>query len=182
MVRRRAPDGGGGRPIRATAFKETGGPEVLRLVDLPDPDLHLPVLPVWKNNRTLTGYNIGDLSRRGPDALRRRAVSALALAAAGDVRIDVTEEYALEEAGEAPRVLGEGRNKGKVVLRVAGAQPTCRSGVRGRILPSRSPTHPLGAWLTGAGVHFSPSGVCGRGPFRADSGGLGAAAPRRREG
>lgn len=85
------------------------------------PDLTLPVLPLWKNNRTLTGYNIGDLARRAPTLLRAHALRALELVASGDVRIDVTEEYGLEEAGEAHRLLGEGRNRGKVILRVAGA-------------------------------------------------------------
>jgi len=82
------------------------------------PDLQLPVLPIWKNNRTLTGYNIGDLARRDPATVRAHGLSALALAASGAVRIDVTEEYALEAAAEAHRLLGEGRNRGKVVLAV----------------------------------------------------------------
>ncbi|WP_236583428.1 zinc-binding dehydrogenase [Streptomyces sp. MBT53] len=82
------------------------------------PDLQLPVLPIWKHNRTLTGYNIGDLARRDPATVRAHALSALALAASGAVRIDVTEEYGLADAAEAHRVLGEGRNRGKVVLAV----------------------------------------------------------------
>ncbi|WP_234469387.1 zinc-binding dehydrogenase, partial [Streptomyces sp. MBT62] len=75
------------------------------------PDLRLPVLPIWKHNRTLTGYNIGDLARRDPATVRAHALSALALAASGAVRIDVTEEYGLADAAEAHRVLGEGRNR-----------------------------------------------------------------------
>ena len=82
------------------------------------PDLRLPVLPIWKHNRTLTGYNIGDLARREPATVRAHALSALALAASGAVRIDVTEEYGLADAAEAHRLLGEGRNRGKVVLAV----------------------------------------------------------------
>ncbi|SED77602.1 Alcohol dehydrogenase GroES-like domain-containing protein [Streptomyces sp. 3213] len=82
------------------------------------PDLQLRVLPIWKNNRTLTGYNIGDLARRAPATVRAHALAALALAASGAVRIDVTEEYALADAAEAHRLLGEGRNRGKVVLAV----------------------------------------------------------------
>ncbi|XUL88687.1 quinone oxidoreductase family protein [Streptomyces galilaeus] len=82
------------------------------------PDLQLPVLPIWKNNRTLTGYNIGDLARRAPETVCTHALAALALAASGAVRIDVTEEYGLAHAAEAHRLLGEGRNRGKVVLAV----------------------------------------------------------------
>ena len=82
------------------------------------PDLQLPVLPVWKHNRTLTGYNLGDLARRDPATVRTHGLSTLALAASGAVRIDVTEEYGLADAAQAHRLLGEGRNRGKVVLAV----------------------------------------------------------------
>ncbi|MGW3105486.1 quinone oxidoreductase family protein [Streptomyces sp. NPDC001100] len=92
------------------------------------PDLQLPVLPIRKNNRTLTGYNIGDrtltgynigdLARRAPATVRAHALGALARAASGAVRIDVTEEYPLADAAEAHRLPGEGRNRGKVVLAV----------------------------------------------------------------
>ncbi|MCG7204120.1 quinone oxidoreductase family protein [Streptomyces arenae] len=82
------------------------------------PDLALPVLSLWKNNRTLTGYNIGDLSRRDPGALRRHALAALGEAASGAVRIDITAEYDLADAAQAQRVLESGANKGKAVLRI----------------------------------------------------------------
>lgn len=82
------------------------------------PDLTLPVLSLWKNNRTLTGYNIGDLSRRDPGALRRHALAALGEAASGAVRIDITAEYDLADAAQAQRVLESGANKGKAVLRI----------------------------------------------------------------
>ncbi|MFF3992696.1 zinc-binding alcohol dehydrogenase family protein [Streptomyces cyaneofuscatus] len=82
------------------------------------PDLHLPVLPVWKNNRALTGYNIGDLSRRDPEALRRHALAALGLVASGAVRIDIMAECDLADAAEAQRLLEAGENTGKAVLRV----------------------------------------------------------------
>ncbi|MEV7895952.1 quinone oxidoreductase family protein [Streptomyces cyaneofuscatus] len=84
------------------------------------PDLHLPVLPVWKNNRALTGYNIGDLSRRAPETLRRHALAALGLVASGAVRIDITAEYDLADAPKAHRLLEAGENTGKAVLRVGG--------------------------------------------------------------
>ncbi|WP_046727518.1 quinone oxidoreductase family protein [Streptomyces humi] len=82
------------------------------------PDLALPVLSLWKNNRTLTGYNIGDLGRRDPEALRRHALAALGEAASGAVRIDITAEYDLTDAAQAQRLLESGANKGKAVLRV----------------------------------------------------------------
>ncbi|MPY29836.1 zinc-binding dehydrogenase [Streptomyces adustus] len=82
------------------------------------PDLTLPVLSLWKNNRVLTGYNIGDLARRAPETLRRHAVAALAQAASGAVRIDITAEYDLADAAQAHQVLESGGNMGKAVLRV----------------------------------------------------------------
>jgi NADPH2:quinone reductase len=82
------------------------------------PDLRLPVLPLWKNNRTLTGYNIGDLARRDPTLLRTHALAALSLAASGDVLIDITDEYGLADAAKAHRVLQAGANQGKAVLKV----------------------------------------------------------------
>ncbi|AGK79779.1 Putative quinone oxidoreductase [Streptomyces microflavus DSM 40593] len=81
----------------------------------PPPDLHLPV---WTNNHALTGYSIGDLSRRAPETLRRHALAALGLVASGAVRIDITAEYDLAEAPEAQRLLEAGENTGKAVLRV----------------------------------------------------------------
>ncbi|MGW2820344.1 quinone oxidoreductase family protein [Streptomyces sp. NPDC001443] len=82
------------------------------------PDLTLPVLPLWKNNRVLSGYNIGDLSRRAPETLRRHALAALGLVASGAVRIDITAEYDLADAAKAHEVLESGENMGKAVLRV----------------------------------------------------------------
>ncbi|MFC5030772.1 MULTISPECIES: TetR/AcrR family transcriptional regulator [Streptomyces] len=38
---------------------------------------------LWKNNRALTGYNIGDVSRWAPDLLRTHAPAALELVAVG---------------------------------------------------------------------------------------------------
>ncbi|WP_424215922.1 quinone oxidoreductase family protein (plasmid) [Streptomyces sp. BI20] len=82
------------------------------------PDLSLPVLPVWKNNRALTGYNIGDLARRAPETLRRHALAALTLAGSGAVTVDITTEHPLADAAKAHEVLAAGRNLGKAVLSV----------------------------------------------------------------
>jgi NADPH2:quinone reductase len=82
------------------------------------PDLELPVLPFWKNNRSLTGYNIGDLARRAPDLVRSHALSALSLLASGAIRLDVSTELPLSEAGEAHATLEAGQNLGKTLLRV----------------------------------------------------------------
>lgn len=83
------------------------------------PDLDLPVLPFWKNNRSLTGYNIGDLSRRAPELVRSHALSALSLLASGAIRLDITTELPLSAADEAHATLQSGQNLGKTLLRVA---------------------------------------------------------------
>jgi NADPH2:quinone reductase len=82
------------------------------------PDLELPVLPFWKNNRSLTGYNIGDLARRAPDLVRSHALSALSLLASGAIRLDISTELPLSAAGEAHATLQSGQNVGKTLLRV----------------------------------------------------------------
>ncbi|NJP47988.1 quinone oxidoreductase family protein [Actinacidiphila epipremni] len=81
-------------------------------------DLTLPVLPFWKSNRSLTGYNIGDLARRAPRTVRGHGLSAFALLASGTIRLDVSAELPLERAAEAHEVMRAGRNIGKTLLAV----------------------------------------------------------------
>lgn len=83
------------------------------------PDLSLPLLPLWKNNRSLAGYNIGDLSRRAPATVRSHALAALSLLASGAIRIDITAELPLFRAREAHVQLGAGRSTGKMLLNMA---------------------------------------------------------------
>jgi NADPH2:quinone reductase len=82
------------------------------------PDLSLPVQPLWKNNRTVTGYSIGDLARRAPDRLRAHALAALSLLSSGAIRLDVTSELALDQAALAHATLEAGANIGKTLLAV----------------------------------------------------------------
>ncbi|WP_329175711.1 MULTISPECIES: quinone oxidoreductase family protein [unclassified Streptomyces] len=82
------------------------------------PDLTLPVLPFWKSNRSLTGYNIGDLARRAPRTLRGHALSAFALLASGAIRLDVTAEVPLSRAADALAAMQAGRNVGKTLVAV----------------------------------------------------------------
>ena len=80
------------------------------------PDLSLPVLPLWKNNRSLAGYNISDLARRAPTTVRSHALAALSLLASGAIRPDITTELPLTAAPEAHATLTAGRNTGKTLL------------------------------------------------------------------
>ncbi|MFI0940285.1 zinc-binding alcohol dehydrogenase family protein [Streptomyces sp. NPDC021020] len=83
-----------------------------------EPDLTLPVLPFWKSNRSLAGYNIGDLARRAPRTVRGHALSAFALLAAGTIRLDISAELPLDRAAEAHEAMRAGRNVGKTLLAV----------------------------------------------------------------
>ncbi|WP_031524116.1 quinone oxidoreductase family protein [Streptomyces sp. NRRL F-5123] len=83
-----------------------------------EPDLTLPVLPFWKSNRSLAGYNIGDLARRAPRTVRGHALSAFALLAAGTIRLDISAELPLDGAAEALDAMRAGRNVGKTLLAV----------------------------------------------------------------
>jgi NADPH2:quinone reductase len=83
------------------------------------PDLSLPVLPLRRHNRSLTGYDIGDLARRAPECVRAHALSALALLASGAIRLGIAAELPLAEAAAAHETLQAGLNVGKTLLRVS---------------------------------------------------------------
>lgn len=83
------------------------------------PDLSLPVLPLWQNNRTVTGYSIGDLGSRAPARLRAHALAALSLLASGAIRLDITSELPLDQASLAHATLQAGANIGKTLLAVS---------------------------------------------------------------
>ncbi len=82
------------------------------------PDLSLPVRGLWKNNRSVAGYDIRDLARRAPGTVRSHALAALSLLTSGAIRIDVTSELPLAEAARAHEVLQAGANLGKTLLAV----------------------------------------------------------------
>ncbi|MEU6854577.1 zinc-binding dehydrogenase [Actinacidiphila alni] len=83
-----------------------------------EPDLSLPVLPLWKQNRSVCGYNIGDLGRRAPSVVRGHALAALSLLASGAIRLDITAELSLAAAFQAHHALEEGTSRGKVLLKI----------------------------------------------------------------
>ncbi|TCC06260.1 quinone oxidoreductase family protein [Kribbella soli] len=80
------------------------------------PDLTLAVRPLWKSNKFVGGFNIGDLARRAPELVSKFGRAALDLVAAKQVRIDVTDVLPLPEAGVALDRLAAGTNRGKLVL------------------------------------------------------------------
>ncbi|BCJ27142.1 quinone oxidoreductase family protein [Actinocatenispora sera] len=82
------------------------------------PDLTLPVQPLWKGNRSVGGFNIGDLARRAPHLVTEFGRAALDLLAAGRIHVDVTEVLPLADARRALDRLAARASRGKLVLSV----------------------------------------------------------------
>lgn len=82
------------------------------------------VRDLWKHNRSVSGFNIGDLARRAPALLAGYTRSAFALLAAGKVTVDITAALPLTAAARAHQALEAGTTLGKTVLVVAETQPT----------------------------------------------------------
>jgi NADPH2:quinone reductase len=83
------------------------------------PDLELALSPLWKNNRSLAGYNMFDLAERDPQLARDNGLAAFELLAQGRVTIDVTGVLPLSAAVEAHERMQAGAVQGKLLLQVA---------------------------------------------------------------
>ncbi|HEY5832591.1 quinone oxidoreductase family protein [Streptomyces sp.] len=77
------------------------------------PDL---AFPLWRSNRSVTGYDIADLARRAPAALRAHALAAFSLLASGTISLDIAGEFPLASASAALRAH---RAMGKTLLRIS---------------------------------------------------------------
>lgn len=82
-------------------------------------DVPVSANQLWYSSKSVVGYSIGALAGARPDLLRKHALEALDLVAAGRIRIDVTDVHPLAEAGEAHRRLEGRATRGKTVLEVA---------------------------------------------------------------
>ncbi|WP_328906079.1 zinc-binding dehydrogenase [Streptomyces sp. NBC_00234] len=74
------------------------------------------VWDLWKGNRAIAGFNIGDLARRAPEQIGEYLAEALRLLAAGRIRAGVTETLPLAEAAKAHQLLETGTGRGKFLL------------------------------------------------------------------
>ncbi|MGW2780337.1 quinone oxidoreductase family protein [Streptomyces populi] len=74
------------------------------------------VRDLWKGNRTIAGFNIGDLARRAPERIGEHLAEALRLLVAGRVRAGVTRTLPLEDAAKAHQFLETGTGRGKFLL------------------------------------------------------------------
>ncbi|MEU1519816.1 zinc-binding dehydrogenase [Streptomyces sp. NPDC005811] len=77
------------------------------------------VWDLWKGNRTIAGFNIGDLARRAPDRIGAYLDEALRLLAAGRISAGVTQTLPLAEAAKAHELLETGTGRGKILLSLA---------------------------------------------------------------
>ncbi|MGW3446701.1 zinc-binding dehydrogenase [Streptomyces sp. NPDC001076] len=87
-----------------------------------DADWTADVWDLWKNNRTLAGYNIGDVARRSPAAIGRYLSTALSALASGELASVPPAVVPATEAVEVPRRHEAGRTHGKTVLAFAGPE------------------------------------------------------------
>ncbi|MGQ4388818.1 quinone oxidoreductase family protein [Streptomyces sp. SAS_270] len=76
------------------------------------------VWDLWKGNRTIAGFNIGDLARRAPERIGEYLAEALRLLAAGRIRSGVTQTLPLAEAAKAHQLLETGSGQGKILLSI----------------------------------------------------------------
>lgn len=88
------------------------------------PEVELAPARLRTDNVLVGGWSITTMARRDPALLRRIATEAFALIACGAVTLDVRFVFALEDAGEAHRLVESRESTGKVVLDVArGREP-----------------------------------------------------------
>jgi NADPH:quinone reductase-like Zn-dependent oxidoreductase len=80
------------------------------------PEWTASVWDLWKGNRTIAGFNIGDLARRRPDRIGDYLSQALRMLAAGQVSANVTEILPLADAAKAHELLETGSGCGKILL------------------------------------------------------------------
>jgi NADPH2:quinone reductase len=73
---------------------------------------------IWKNNRTLAGYNIGDVARRSPDTLGAHLAHALSALASGELSYQPPTVRPVDEVVHVHQALESGATHGKVVLDV----------------------------------------------------------------
>ncbi|MER6272383.1 zinc-binding dehydrogenase [Streptomyces sp900105755] len=87
-----------------------------------DADWTADVWDLWKNNRTVAGYNIGDVARRSPAAIGRYLSTALSALASGELASVPPAVVPAADVVAAHRRHEAGRTQGKTVLAFAAPQ------------------------------------------------------------
>lgn len=78
------------------------------------------VWDLWKNNRSIAGYNIGDVARRSPATIGEHLSRALSLLASGALPYTSPTVIPWTEVAKAHRLFEAGATSGKTVLDIAG--------------------------------------------------------------
>lgn len=81
-------------------------------------DWQADVWDLWKNNKAVAGYNIGDAARRAPGTLGNHLERALSALAVGELPYQAPAVALLSKAAEVHRRLESGNTQGKTVLSV----------------------------------------------------------------
>jgi NADPH2:quinone reductase len=74
---------------------------------------------LWKNSKSIAGYNIGDVARCAPATIGAHLASALAALASGQLPHEAPTVVPIAEVGETHRSFEAGERSGKTVLQVA---------------------------------------------------------------
>lgn len=77
------------------------------------------VWDLWKNNKTIAGFNIGAAARRMPTAIGAYLSQALDALSRGELDQRLPTVVPLREAQEAHRLLETGATVGKTVLAIS---------------------------------------------------------------
>lgn len=77
----------------------------------------ISVAGMHKTNQAVFGYSSGHYRKHRPEGVRRAAERALAHVAAGELRVEVTRLFGLDEAADAHRLLESRTSTGKLLLR-----------------------------------------------------------------
>lgn len=74
---------------------------------------------LWKNTRSLAGFNIGDVARRSPETIGAHLATALAALASGDLPHEPPAVVPVADVADVHRRFEAGTSSGKTVLRMA---------------------------------------------------------------
>ncbi len=111
------PVGGGMRASSLRLLKPLG--RLIAMGNASDAeDVSQSVNELWFTSKAVLGFNLQQMSMYAPHLVADAARKALALVAAGKIKVDVTDVLPLEEAAEAHRRIEERRSTGKMVLKV----------------------------------------------------------------
>jgi len=106
--------------VNAIVFSQTGGPEVLRLSEVPKPEVRPGMVLIRVH---AIGVNFADtrfmrptVTRNFPDKTRESAERCFALMRDGRLKLHIGKTFALADAAAAHRHLESRQSTGKLVL------------------------------------------------------------------